>query len=140
MKRCHKTLKSKIEYDLSKLGQAGVNWAKQLPTYQRILNNDPKEVIAHKTPSEIYFARKCHNLREGGLDEECLPSPEKIRPTKKDRQRHSRQTSQLRKQAQKATRRCDKRSQRRHLRLTTTTTALYSLLYSLYTFKYGKKN
>ena len=83
MERCHRTLKSKIEYDLSKLGQDGVNWAKQLPTYQRILNNDPKEVIAHKTPFEIYFARKCHNLRKGGLDEECFLSPEKIRPTKK---------------------------------------------------------
>ena len=43
--------------------------------------------------------------------------PIKIRPTKKDRQRHSRQASQLRKQAQKATRRCDKRLQRTHLRL-----------------------
>ena len=117
VERCHRTLKSKIENDLSKLGQDGVNWAKQLPTYQRILNNDPKEMIAHKTPFEIYFARKCHKLREGGIDEECLPSPEKIRPTKKDRQRHSRQASQLRKEAQKATRRCDKRSQRTHLRL-----------------------
>ena len=83
VERCHRTLKSKIEYHLSKLGQDGVNWAKQLPTYQRILKNNPKEVIAHKTLFEIYFARKCHNLREGGLDEECLPSPEKIRPTKK---------------------------------------------------------
>ena len=43
VQRCHRTLKSKIEYDLSKLGQDGVNWAKQLPTYQRILNNDPRE-------------------------------------------------------------------------------------------------
>ena len=46
--RCHRTLKSKLEYDLSKLGQDGVNWAKQLPTYQRILNNDPKEVMLIK--------------------------------------------------------------------------------------------
>jgi len=68
VERCHRTLKSKIEYDLSKLCLDGVNWAKQLPTFQRILNNDPKEVIAHKTPFEIYCARKFHNtpLSHGG--------------------------------------------------------------------------
>lgn len=74
-------------------------------------------MIAHKTPFEIYFARKCNNLREIGLDEECLPIPEKIRPTENDRKRRSRQGYKLRKQAQKATRRCDKRAQRTQLRL-----------------------
>ena len=39
-----------------KWAQDGVNWAKQLPLYQRILNDDPKEVIAHKTPFEIFYA------------------------------------------------------------------------------------
>ena len=53
-----------MEYDLQKIGQDGVNWAKQLPLYQRILNNDPKEVIAYKTTFEIYFARKCNAFRE----------------------------------------------------------------------------
>ena len=53
-----------MEYDLQKIGQDGVNWAKQLPLYQRILNNDPKEVIAYKTPFEIYFARKCNAFRK----------------------------------------------------------------------------
>jgi len=42
-------------------------------------------VIAHKTPFEIYFAQKCNNLRESDLDEECLPRPEEIRPTENDR-------------------------------------------------------
>lgn len=92
------------------MGQDGVNWAKQIHIYQRILNNNPKEVIDHKMPFEKYFARKCNNLREGGLDEECLPSPEKIGLTKNGRKQHSQQASKLRKQAQKATRRCDKRT------------------------------
>ena len=56
VERCHRTLRSKMEYDLQKMGQDGVNWAKQLPLYQRILNDDPKEVIAHKTPFEIFYA------------------------------------------------------------------------------------
>ena len=44
------------------MGQDGVNWAKQLPLYHRILNNDPQGVIAYKTPFEIYFARLRLNL------------------------------------------------------------------------------
>ena len=68
------------EYDLNKMGKNGVNWVKQLPLYQNILNNDPKELIAYKTTIEIYFAR----FRESGLDEECLPSSGTIHPTGND--------------------------------------------------------
>lgn len=48
VERCHRLLRSKIEYDLNKMGKDGVNWVKQLPLYQNILNNNPKEVIAYK--------------------------------------------------------------------------------------------
>ena len=64
VERYHRTLRSKMEYDLQKISQDSVHWAKQLPLYQRILNNDPKEVMAYKTPFEIYFARKCNAFRE----------------------------------------------------------------------------
>ena len=97
------------------MGQDGVNWAKQLPLYQRILNNDPKEVIAYKTPFEIYFARKCNAFRESRLQDEILPSAGRVRPTKNDRNRRSRQALKLRKQAKKATCRFDKRMQRTQL-------------------------
>ena len=82
VERCHR---SKIEYDLNKIGKDGVNWVKQLPLYQNILNNDPKEVIAYKTPFEIYFARRSSSIKERGLVEECLPSPGRIHPTGNDR-------------------------------------------------------
>ena len=116
VERCHRTLRSKMEYDFQKMSQDGVNWAKQLPLYQRILNNDPKEVIAYKTPFEIYFARKCNAFRESRLQDEFLPSAGRFHPTKKDRNRRSRQALKLRKQAYKATSRCDKRMQRSQLR------------------------
>ena len=106
-----------MEYDLNKMGRTGVNWVKQLPLYQQILNNDPKEVIAYKTPFEIYFARKCNNFRESGLDEECIPVRGTIFPTQNDRKRRSRQALKVRKQAQKATSKCDKRAQRTQRRL-----------------------
>ena len=112
VERFHRSLRSKIEYDLNKMGKDGVNWVKQLPLYQNILNNDPKEVIAYKTPFEIYFARRCSSIKESGLVEECLPSSGRIHPTGKDRKRRSQNDSKVRKQAQKATKRCDKRAQR----------------------------
>ena len=92
-----------MKYDLQKMDQDGVNWAKPLPLYQSILNNDPKEVIAFKTPFEIYFARKCNAFRESRLQDEILPSAGRVRPTNNDRNRRSRQTLKLRKQAKRAT-------------------------------------
>ena len=107
--RYYRALRSKMEYDLRKIGQDGVKRAKQLPLYQRILNNDPKEVIAYKTPFEIYFARNCNAFRESRLQDEILPSAGRVRPTKNDCYRRSRQALKLQNRAKKATRRCDKR-------------------------------
>ena len=117
VERYHKTLRSRMEYDLRKIRQDGVNWAKQLPLYQRILTNNLKEVIAYKTPFEIYFARKCNAFRESKLQDEILPSARRVRPTKNDRNRRSQQALKLRMQAKKATSRCDERMQRTQLRL-----------------------
>ena len=40
------------------MGKKGLNWAKALPEYQKILNEEPKEVLRYKSPFEVYFARK----------------------------------------------------------------------------------
>ena len=117
VERYYRALRSKMEYDLRKIGQDGVERAKQLPRYPRILNNDPKEVIAYKTPFEIYFALNCNAFRESRFQDEILPSAGRARPTKNDRYRRSRQALKLRNWAKKATSRCDKRMQRKQLRL-----------------------
>ena len=96
VERYHRALRSKMEYDLQKIGQDGVKRAKQLPLYQRILNNDPKEVIAYKIPFEIYFARSFNAFRESRSQDEILPSAGSARPTKNDRYRRSRQALKLR--------------------------------------------
>ena len=101
VERYHKTLRSRMEYDLQKIRQDGVNWAKQLSLYQRILTNNLKEVIAYKTPFEIYFARKCNAFRESKLQDEILPSARRVRPTKNDRNRRSQQALKLRMQLKK---------------------------------------
>ena len=61
VERSHRALRSKMEYDIIQMGSKGVNWVQRLPNYQRILNEDPKEVLAYKTPFEVYFARKCNS-------------------------------------------------------------------------------
>ena len=94
----------------------GVNWAKSLPTYQRILNHDPKEVLSHKTPFEVYFARKCKSFKTSAADNELVDNTGRINATATDRKRCCRHVSQLRQEAHKATNRCDRRMQRAKLR------------------------
>ena len=76
VERYHRALRSKMEYDLQKIGQYGEKRAKQLPLYQRIINNDPKEVIAYKIPFEVYFVRNCNALKSflllGGLSQQRM--------------------------------------------------------------------
>ena len=61
-----------MKYDLIKIGEKSVNWVKSLPTYQRILNNDPKKVLSYKTPFEVYFARKCTWRKTSAADDELV--------------------------------------------------------------------
>ena len=74
-------------------------------------------MIAYKTPFEIYVSRNCNAFRESKLQDEILPSAGRVRPTKNDRNRRSRQALKLRNRAKKATCRCEKRMQRTQLRL-----------------------
>ena len=117
VERYHRALRSKMEYDLQKIGQYGEKRAKQLPLYQRIINNDPKEVIAYKIPFEVYFVRNCNAFRESRLRDEIFPIAGRALSTKNDRYRRSQQALKLRNLAKKATSRCDKRMQRTQLRL-----------------------
>ena len=117
VERGHRSLRAKMElYDFIKMGEKGVNWVKSLPTYQRILNNDPKEVLSHKTPFEVYFARKCKSFKTSAADNELVDNTGRINATATDRKRCCRHVSQLRQEAHKATNRCDRRMQRAKLR------------------------
>ena len=114
VERSHGSLRAKMEYDFIKMGEKGVNWVKSLPTYQRILKNGPKEVLSHKTPFEVYFARK--SFRTSVADNELrVDTTGRINPTVTDRKRRCRHVSQLRQEARKATNRCDRRMQRAKL-------------------------
>ena len=51
------------------MGRRGVNWAKGLPNYPRILNEDAGEELGWKSPFEIYYWRKSNVLRHANDDE-----------------------------------------------------------------------
>lgn len=112
VERSHRALRSKMEYDFIQMGAKGVNRAESLPNYQRILNEDPKEVLAYKTPFEVYFARHCNSYNTAMTDEEVVEN----NPSEGDRRRRSKHASNIRRQAAKASERCSKRMVRGHLR------------------------
>ena len=116
VERSHRALRSKMEYDFIQMGAKGVNWAESLPNYQGILNEDPKEVLAYKTPFEVYFARHCNSYNTAMTDEEVVENAGKCNPSEGDRRRRSKHASNIRRQASKASERCSERMVRGHLR------------------------
>jgi len=98
------------------MGKKGLNWAKSLPYYQRILNEDPKEILGYRSPFEVYFARKCNSFKTSKADDEVVANAGKCDPTERDRRRRSKHTSMVRQQARIATDRCSQRMVRAHLR------------------------
>ena len=77
IERSHRALRSKIEYDFLKMGKKGLNWAKALPEYQKILNEEPKEVLKYKSPFEVYFARKPSSHTNRAMECEDLVSEDR---------------------------------------------------------------
>ena len=58
VKRSHRTLRKKINYDLVKQGGKGVNWVKNLLEYSKCLNNDKCEELGWKSDFEVYYRRE----------------------------------------------------------------------------------
>ena len=120
VERSHRALRSKMENDLLKMGKKGLNWAKALPEYQRILNEDPKEVLKYKYPFEVYFVRKtsCHQNQESEdlISEELVANIAKCNPTNTDRKHRLRYAKDVRKAAHAATELCHRRMVKTHLK------------------------
>ena len=52
-------------YDFVHLFKVGVNWASQLKEYQRILNEEPMNVLGNQSPFEVFFyGRESNTLAE----------------------------------------------------------------------------
>ena len=90
-----------MECDFLEMGKIGLNWAKALPEYQRILNEEPKEVLKYKSPFEVSFARKPSYHTNRAVESEDLVSKELVtnaaicNPTIKDRERRCRRAQDV---------------------------------------------
>jgi len=62
VERCHRTLRSKLSYDLIHFKNKGINWVKQLPIYAAALNEDSKEELQWKSPFQIYYGRQSNRI------------------------------------------------------------------------------
>ena len=115
VERSHGYLRSKIEYDFIKLSKEGFNWVENLANYQRILNEDPKEVLGYRSPFEVYFSRisnAINRLSKPGVETERITSKKRKRcnqSTSEDRNRRKKNAINLRKDAHKATARFNNR-------------------------------
>ena len=119
VERSHRSLRSKTEYDFLKMGRKGVNWAENLSNYQRILNEDPKEVVGYKTHFEVCFARRSNSLDRTstpGMEKELLKNNRKCNPSYADRKRRQKHISFVRKDAHTVTARCDRRMKQAYAR------------------------
>ena len=97
-------------YDLINRGKKGVNWASNLGSYNRILNEESKEELGWKSPFEIYFGRKSNILVKAALEEEEADTDHCIiaAPKRKDYQRHFSNVKKLRKRARLYSKRINK--------------------------------
>ena len=74
---------------------------KALPEYQRILNEEPKEVFKCKSPFEVYFACKPSYHTNQAVESEDLVSKESVtnaaicNPNIKDRERRCRRAQDV---------------------------------------------
>lgn len=58
VERSHRSLRKKMMYDFVHLPKVGVNWASQLKEYQRILNEEPMDVLGNQTPFEVFLWKR----------------------------------------------------------------------------------
>ena len=56
IERMHRELKKKN--DLTRIGNTGVNWVKQLPRYASLLNDDHNIELGKRTPFGVYYGRR----------------------------------------------------------------------------------
>lgn len=105
-------------YDFINIGKKGVNWAANLTSYNRIVNEESKEELGWKSPFEVYFGRKSNILVKASLENvadlnDCIIKV----PKRKDYRRHFRNVEKVRKRAQLYSKGMNERMVKRHARL-----------------------
>ena len=102
VERSHRRLRDKMMYDLLAMKGKGVNWAKNLPSYCRILNEQHKEELGRLSPFEVYYGQKSNVMKKASLEnyniDSCPAEPLKT-PKRKDLSKHRMAVKNIRKRA-----------------------------------------
>ena len=78
-------------FDLQAMKGKGINWAKNLPRYCRVLNEEKKEELGWLSPFEVYYGRKSNVVTKASLenyDIDSCPSESLKTPKRKDLSKH----------------------------------------------------
>ena len=51
-------------YDLGHMSKVGVNWVSQLREYQKILNEEPMDVLGSQSPFEVFYGREANAVTQ----------------------------------------------------------------------------
>ena len=81
VERSHRRLRDKMMFDLLAMKGKGINWAKNLPRYCRVLNEEKKEELGWLSPFEVYYGRKSNVLTKASLEnyDRIFKNPQKER-------------------------------------------------------------
>ena len=97
----------------------GINWAKNLPRYCRVLNEEKKEELGCLSPFEVHYGRKSNVVTKASLenyDIDSCPSESLQPPKKKDLSKHHKVVKNIRKRARSYNRKLEKRMINKHMR------------------------
>ena len=96
----------------------GINWANNLPSYCRILNEEKKEELGWLSPFEVYYGRKSNVLIKASLknyDIDSCPAESFNTPERKDLFKHH-MTVKNRKKAKSYNQKLEKQMMDKHMR------------------------
>ena len=117
VERIHRQLRKKIMYDLLHSAE-GSNWVQRLPEYNSIMNEETREELGYRSPSQIYFGRSRNRFPcdERQVIQETTQSSSDVAPGISDFRRFEKRRSSYRHKAKSASKRCEKRQIARGLR------------------------
>ena len=121
VERSHRTLRKKIMYDLGHMSKVGVNWVSQLREYQKILNEEPMDVLGSQSPFEVFYGRETNAVTQrfpGGFcgKESSSSKSANVLPKDNDFTKQSDQTTKIRAKAKAADKVWDKRYIQRRMK------------------------
>ena len=119
VERSHRRLRDKMMFDLLAMKGKGINWAKTLPRYCRVLNEEKKEELGWLSPFEVYYGRKSNVVTKASLenyDIDTCPSESLKTSKRKDLSKHHMAVKNFRKRAKSYDRKLEKWMMNKHMR------------------------